>query len=275
MADPPAVRLGVAGWPVAHSRSPVMQNAALRAVGLAGWRYGRLSIPPDRFTETVTALPALGFRGINVTIPHKEAALALADRATARARAIGAANTLVFDADGSIRADNTDGPGLTAALAERGVPLAGASALVLGAGGTARAAVWALLAAGVGDVRVLGRTRARAQRLCEEVGGQPVTDVEAANLLVHCTPVGLAAGTDLSESQGSPIPLVALSQFDTVIDFVYREDGTPLIRAARDRGATTIDGLELLVRQGALSFSAFTGQAAPLTEMFAAVEPPH
>src|SRR3954471_15007162 len=109
-------RLGVLGWPVAHSRSPAMQRAALRAAGLDGWDYQLLQVPPELFEETVRALPGAGFLGANVTIPHKEAALALATEATDRARAIGAANTLTFGAGGAIHADNTDAPGLIAAL---------------------------------------------------------------------------------------------------------------------------------------------------------------
>ena len=137
--------LGVAGWPVAHSRSPAMHNAALAAVGLGDWRYLALPLPPERFAETVRALPAAGFRGLNVTIPHKEAALALADEATETATAVGAANTLTFLPSGAIHADNTDVPGLLEALP---VEPAGRTALVLGAGGAARAAVYALRRAG-------------------------------------------------------------------------------------------------------------------------------
>ena len=154
-----STRLGVLGWPVAHSRSPQIQNAALEALGLAGWRYQLLPVPPDLFDETVRALGGAGFRGANVTIPHKHAALAAADAATDRARAIGAANTLVFGDDGAIQADNTDAPGLIDALP---FTAAGTTALVLGAGGSARAAVWALLDAGGGEVRVWNRNPARA-----------------------------------------------------------------------------------------------------------------
>ncbi len=112
------LRLGVLGWPVAHSRSPAMHQAAYAALGLDGWRYQRLPVPPEAFEETVRALPRAGFAGANVTIPHKEAALAVADTATERARKIGAANTLTFGGDGSIEADNTDAPGLLAALGD-------------------------------------------------------------------------------------------------------------------------------------------------------------
>ncbi len=129
-------RLGVLGWPVAHSRSPAMQNAALSALGLSDWHYQRLPVPPALFEETVRALPGQGFAGANATIPHKRAALELADSASEAARAIGAANTLAFTSGGAIAADNTDAPGLIAAL---GFAPHGRRALVLGAGGSARA----------------------------------------------------------------------------------------------------------------------------------------
>ena len=168
-------RLGVCGWPVAHSRSPAMHEAALAAVGLEGWSYQQLPLPPELFAETVRALPAAGFRGVNVTIPHKQAALALADTASDAAREIGAANTLTFERDGAINADNTDAPGLIAALGERWDP-AGRRVLVLGAGGAARAAVWALLQAGAADVAVWNRTAERARALAGELGGRAVEE---------------------------------------------------------------------------------------------------
>jgi shikimate dehydrogenase len=257
-------RLGVLGWPVGHSRSPAMQNAALDASGLTGWRYQLLPVPPPLFDETVRGLPAAGFRGANVTIPHKQAALELATRATARARAIGAANTLTFGDDdaGGIEADNTDAPGLIAALP---FSVAGRSALVLGAGGSARAAVWALLDSGAADVRVWNRTPARAQRLSDEIGGRPTDTAEPADLLVNCTPAGL----DKRESQFKQLPVQAdaVDNYECVVDFVYSDSETPLARAARDRSIPVIDGLELLVQQGALSFARFTGLPAPIDLM--------
>ena len=157
--------LGVCGWPVRHSRSPAMHNAALRACGLEGWEYLALPLAPELFAETVRALPAAGFRGVNVTIPHKQAALALADAASEAARAIGAANTLTFERDGAIAADNTDAPALLEVLRARVDP-AGRSALVLGAGGAARAAVWALVGAGA-NVEVWNRTPGACRRARE------------------------------------------------------------------------------------------------------------
>ncbi len=160
-------RLGVLGWPVDHSRSPAMQNAALAATGLAGaFVYERLAVAPEAFAETVAGLPAAGFAGVNVTIPHKEAALAIATRASADARAIGAANTLTFGpGEGTVRADNTDAPGLLDAL---GGP-APRTALVLGAGGSARAVAYALRAAGA-EVAVWNRTSERARALAADLG---------------------------------------------------------------------------------------------------------
>jgi shikimate dehydrogenase len=260
-------RLGVLGWPVAHSRSPDMHNAALRQAGLRGWRYQLLPVSPELFEDVVRALPAAGFRGANVTIPHKLSALELADEPTPRAAAIGAANTLVFE-DGVIHADNTDAPALVEALP---FSPAGRSAVVLGAGGSARAAVWALLDAGAAEVRVWNRTPARAHRLGEDLSAIPVADVGPADLLVNCTSIGL----DVSNLAFKQLPLTAdeLVRYDCVVDFVYRDPGTELVQAARERGVPVVDGIELLVRQGALSFERFTGHSAAVDAMRAAVRP--
>jgi shikimate dehydrogenase len=259
-------RLGVAGWPVAHSRSPAMHNAALAAAGLTGWRYLALPLPPERFAETVRALPAAGFRGINVTIPHKEAALALADEATETATAVGAANTLTFRADGTIHADNTDVPGLLEAL---GVDVTGRTALVLGAGGSARAAVYALRREGAADVMVWNRTRARAERLVADLGGRVVDLPEPAQILVNCTSVGLRE-TDLT-FKSLPVQADTLGVGSYVADMVYRPGGTQLLAEAGRRGATVVTGLEILVAQGAASFERWTDMTAPRRVMRRAV----
>lgn len=277
------MRLGVAGWPVAHSRSPAIQNAALHAAGLGGlagpggWRYQLLPLPPAVFAETVAALPACGFRGINVTIPHKERALAFAldagGEVSARARAIGAVNTLVFEAGGrspAVRADNTDAPAFASALvAALGGPIAGLTALVLGAGGSARAAVWTLLDAGAAEVRVWNRNPARARALCEAVGGGRAAvalTAEPADVLVNCTSVGLHDG---GPGELAQLPLAAGElAYRVVVDFVYRRGApTALVQAARRQGLPTIDGLELLIGQGALSFEQFTGVGASVAAM--------
>jgi len=268
-------RLGVLGWPVAHSRSPAMHNAALAALGLDGWRYQRLPVPPALFAETVAALGGAGFAGANVTIPHKHAALAAADSASDAARAIGAANTLTFAADGTIAAENTDAPGLLAALGRLGEDMpAHPSALVLGAGGSARAAVWALIHAGAREVSVWNRTAERAERLAHELGARAVPGPQAADVLVNCTAVGLDASAELQRSASQEVTLnqVGLTfdqvgEYSYVVDLVYREGTTPLVAAARAHGIPTLDGLEILLAQGALSFELWTGRPAPLEVM--------
>lgn len=260
-------RLGVLGWPVAHSRSPAMQNAALQAVGLNGWRYQLLPVPPELLAETVRALPGAGFRGANVTIPHKESVPALATQVTERARVIGAANTLTFDDAGGIHADNTDAPGLIAALP---FPVRGRTALVLGAGGSARAAVWALLDAGAAEVRIWNRTPERARRLAAELGARHAARAQPADVLVNCTTSGLHAGDEQFEQL--PVSAPALGDYGCVVDFVYSGAGpTALVHAARAQSLPVVDGLELLVGQGALSFERFTGRRAPVDVMRTAV----
>lgn len=246
-----------------------MHNAALALVGLTDWRYVFLPIPPELLAETVRALPAAGFRGINVTVPHKEAALELADVATPTARSIGAANTLTFDrATGAIEADNTDAPGLIQALPSDHDPR-GRTALVLGAGGAARAAVHALLTAGAADVAVYNRTRARAEALVAELGGGRVVDAPVpAQLIVNATSVGM------DSFKNAPINADTVASGSCVVDMVYRSGGTRLLEMARKRGAVGVDGLEILVAQGAASFERWTQRPAPVDAMRRAVRAP-
>jgi shikimate dehydrogenase len=259
-------RLGVCGWPVAHSRSPQMHNAALAVLGL-DWRYQRLPLPRELFAETVSALPALGFRGVNVTIPHKEAALALADRASESARAIGAANTLTFEPDGTIHADNTDASGFLASLPRSAY---GKTALVLGAGGSARAVVYALRQAGAAEVRVWNRTPDRAETLADELGAVAVTRAERADIVVNCTSVGLQDPSDTFKAL--PLQADELGAGCLVVDMVYRLGGTLLLQAAKAAGAEVVDGLEILVAQGAASLERWTGRTAPDQAMREAVD---
>jgi len=269
-------RLGVLGWPVAHSRSPAMHNAALAFLGMDDWSYQRLPVPPALFLQTTRALAQSGFRGANVTIPHKEAALALADSASASAEEIGAANTLTFGEDGSVAAENTDAPGLLAAL---GLSPRGMSAQILGAGGSARAAAFALREAGAREVKVWNRTPARADALARELRAQPVAAPLAADLLLNCTSVGLVrpapgsksgvepSATDAAELNQLALTFDLVGEYSYVIDLVYGSGPTALLAAARRAGARALDGLEVLVAQGALSFEAWTGRSAPLEVM--------
>lgn len=270
-------RLAVLGQPISHSRSPQMQNAALAAAGLADeWHYEAIEVSPANFERRVRAMPAEGFVGANVTIPHKPAALALADSASSSAAAIGAANTLSF-AGGRVHADNTDAPGLIAAL-----PLspAGRRALVLGAGGAARAAVWALREAGA-EVTIWNRTAARAAVLATEFGVTALAEGKSPQpaqqeILINATAAGLEAASD-----GVPGPDTGLkggcpgadlvSERLVVVDLAYGSTETELVQAAHACGAVTVDGLEILVRQGAASFEIWTGLEAPLATMRRAV----
>jgi shikimate dehydrogenase len=242
-----------------------MHNAALAAVGMVGWRYQRLPVPPELFGETARALGGAGFRGANVTIPHKEAALALAGEATPRARAIGAANTLTFAPDGTIAAENTDAPGLVAAMDS---PVRGLSALVLGAGGSARAAVWVLREAGA-EVSVWNRTPERASALADEFQVRAIGRPMAADVLVNCTSVGLQRSAKETTEPLQELGLLhdQVGEYSYVVDLVYRDTTTPLLLAAQAAGSRTLDGLEILVAQGALSFELWTGREAPLDVM--------
>jgi shikimate dehydrogenase len=238
-----------------------MHRAALAAIGRADLTYQRLPVPPEAFAETVRALPAAGFVGANVTIPHKEAALALATEASEAADAIGAANTLTFRAEGRIAAENTDAPALLAAL---GAP-APRSALILGAGGSARAAAYALKNAGAA-VAVWNRTPERTRRLAQDLGVTAVTgQAPPAEALVNCTAAGLH--DPASTFKELPVTADVLGEYAVVVDLVYRDGETELLRAARRRGCRVVDGLEVLVHQGASSFEIWTGARAPLDIM--------
>jgi shikimate dehydrogenase len=248
-----------------------MQNAALRELGLAGeWTYEAIEVAPEGFAALVRSLPGEGFAGVNVTVPHKLAALELADSVSQAAGAIGAANTLSF-AGGGVQAENTDATGLLEALGD----VAGARALVLGAGGSARACVWALRRAGA-SVGVWNRTTARAQALAHELGAKSVTEVDAAayELIVNATTVGLAEANEPGESarglKGLPLDADSITEEHIVVDLVYGSRPTPLAEIAASKGASVVDGLEILVHQGAASLRIWTGREPPIEAMRAA-----
>jgi shikimate dehydrogenase len=252
----------VLGFPVAHSRSPDMHNAAFRALGL-DWRYVKLPVPPGLFRETVRALPGSGFRGANVTIPHKHAALALADERTPAAAAIGAANTLSFTDGGRVEADNTDAPGFLASLGE---DARGLRALVLGAGGAGRAVAWALREAGAAEVSVWNRSPACAAALAADLGVRHVERPGLSDLLVNATSVGLEPR--LSEREAlAALGLEDVDPPQIVVDLVYGDAPSVLLEWAARAGSRTVGGLEVLVRQGALSFERWTGVEAPVDAM--------
>ena len=261
-------RLAVLGQPISHSRSPAMHNAALAELELAPeWRYEAIEVSAEDFEARVTAMSEEGFAGANVTVPHKLAALAIADRASDAAIRVGAANTLSFG-DGGIDAENTDVTGFLDAMP---IDPGGKRALVLGAGGSARAVVWALGRSGA-EVTVWNRTLERAERLAEELGGSPVTSEEVAgerfDVLVNATTVGMGASEEGdSDFKSLPIGADSLGDTELVVDLAYGPAETELVRTASQRGAAVIDGLEVLVRQGAASLRIWTGMDPPIEVM--------
>ena len=255
-------RLAVLGHPVGHSRSPAMQNAALAELGLGDWSYEAIDVAPDQFEEKVREMAAAEWVGANVTVPHKGAALAVADELSEVAREVGAANTLHFEEDGRIQAYNTDAKGLLTLLPE---PVEGSRALVLGAGGAARAVVWALVRHGA-VVDVWNRTELRSQNLCEDLGGTPVQQPVQGDydLVANTTAVGLRGEDPFNEL---PLDPDGFKPEQLVVDLVYADRPTALLEAAKKRGSATIDGLGVLVAQGAVSLKIWTGQEPPLEVM--------
>jgi shikimate dehydrogenase len=251
---------GVMGWPVAHSRSPRLHNYWLAQHGIDG-AYVPLPVKPENLTMALRALPALGFAGVNLTVPHKETALAVVDRIEPTAGTIGAINLVVVGADGRLEGRNTDVYGFMAHLrAQAPGWSAQAPAVVLGAGGAARAVIVGLIEAGVREIRLLNRTRNRAEQLTELGPSVVVHDwdtraaaLEGAGLLVNTTTLGMTGQPPLE------IDLAALPQAAVVDDIVYSPLETPLLAAARARGHTIVDGLGMLLHQARPSFQAFFG----------------
>lgn len=258
---------GVIGCPVGHSRSPRLHGAWLREYELAG-HYVPLHVEPDDLERVLRAMPAMGFVGANVTIPHKEAALALADYVTPEARAIGAANTLQF-IDGRIEADNTDGYGFMANLRDA-APVWDATsgpALVLGAGGAARAVLVALAAAGVPEIRLTNRTRSRADGLAAELAA-PIVIVDWADRAAAADGAALVVNTTSLGMQGQPsldFPVSALRAHMAVTDLVYTPLETNLLRDARAQGCTVVDGLGMLLHQAVPGFQRWFGRTPQVT----------
>lgn len=251
------------GHPVAHSRSPALQNAAFAAAGVDA-AYVALDVPPEKLPAAAALLRTPGFLGANVTVPHKEAAFALADERAPSAKTVGAANVLVNDG-GTLVAHNTDGVGALRALAEAGVDPRGLDALVVGAGGAGKALVHALVEVGA-EVTVANRTASRAKTLGEAAGVTWMAMTEAAQLhdafqaVFNATTVGL-------DDEAVPFDVGSLDASAVVFDAVYRPGGTALVRAARARGLATIPGEAMLLHQGAAAFELWTGKPAPLEAM--------
>lgn len=253
------LRAGIFGWPVEHSKSPRLHGHWLARYGIDG-AYVHLPASPEAFPGQVRRLAAEGWRGANVTIPHKEAALALADEASERARAIGAANTLVFE-NGRIHADNTDAFGFIESLKDGGSFPASLPAAILGAGGAARAVIWALLDAGVPEVRLTNRTRARADALAGAFGvrvrvvpwGDRSAAVAGAGIVVNTTSLGMKGQPPLE------IDLLGAAEGAVATDAVYTPLMTPFLVAAEKAGLRPVDGLGMLLHQARPGFAAWFG----------------
>lgn len=260
---------GVLGWPIAHSRSPLLHRHWLTRYGLSG-HYIPIPVRPEHFGEVLRSLPKAGFVGLNVTLPHKEAALALADAVTDRAALIGAANTLIFRPDGRIHADNTDGYGFISNLTQNAPgwqPAAGPAA-VIGAGGAARAAVASLLEAGVPELRIANRTRIRAEQLKAEFGAKLVIYdwSQVGNMLDGATTVVNATSLGMEGKPALRVPLDALAPDTVVTDLVYVPLMTPFLQEAEARGARVVDGLGMLLHQAAPGFERWFGRRPEVDE---------
>lgn len=264
---------GVMGWPVGHSRSPRLHGYWLAHYGVDG-AYVPMATPPERFGDALRGLSALGFAGCNITVPHKEAAFAAMDVLEESARRMGAVNTVVVLPDGRLSGSNTDGFGFMENLAFGAPdwrPEAGA-ALVVGAGGAARAIIVALLDAGAPEVRLTNRTAERARRLQAELqtvglGGRVKlvewvsreTALADLNLLVNTTTQGMVGQPPLD------LPLTALPKTALVTDAVYTPLETPLLAAARGQGNQVVDGLGMLLHQARPGFKAWFGVKPAVT----------
>lgn len=266
-------KVGIIGWPVAHSISPAMHNAAFQALGLSDWRYELVPIPPDIVRQGLRTLQDEGrFIGVNVTVPLKQAVMPYV-RPDVQAQAVGAVNTIDFrDNSGT----NTDVNGFLDDLRAHGIAVAGERVIVLGAGGAARAAVYGLVRAGA-QVTIVNRTLSRAQELAADLAVsagllnlavQTLDEAaeQGARLVVNCTSVGMWPHVDETPwIESVPFPMGA-----TAYDMVYRPAVTCFMRQAEARGGQSIGGLGMLVRQGAAAFARWTGQLPPVEVMFEA-----
>ncbi|MGB0507382.1 MAG: shikimate dehydrogenase [Pikeienuella sp.] len=263
-------RAGVMGWPIEHSKSPRLHGYWLAKYNLPG-SYTHIPSPPDSFEADMRALATKGWRGANVTIPHKENALALADTASPAAKAIGAANTLIVGENGQIHADNTDGFGFIENLKDRAKDKWNptAPAFILGAGGAARGVIHALLTAGAPEIRIANRTRERAETLAD-VFGPKVKVIDWNDRSAALAGTGLIVNTTSLGMSGQPPLDLAFDDADpsaVATDIVYTPLITPFLTAAAAKNLTTVDGLGMLLHQARPGFEAWFGKASEVDEV--------
>ncbi len=263
MTDAAPPLAGVVGWPIAHSRSPLLHGHWLARYAIAGY-YVPIGLRPQDFEAGIRALPRLGFRGVNLTLPYKETILPMADTLSDRASLIGAANTVTFREDGAVYADNTDGVGFLESVRERAPrwsPRSG-PALVLGAGGAARAVVSALLTAGAPEVRIANRTRQKVEMLREHFGNR-VVKVDWAQAASGCDGAAIIVNTTSLGMTGKPplgISLDTAPQDALAVDIVYNPLETEFLARARAHGLTVVDGLGMLLHQAVPGFESWFGR---------------
>jgi shikimate dehydrogenase len=263
-----ALLAGVIGWPVGHSRSPRLHNYWLARYGIDGV-YVPLAVQPDDLALVLKALPRMGFRGVNLTIPHKEAALALVDRLTPAAQAIGAVNTILVQPQGRLLGDCTDGQGFLANIQQNapGWQAKQGPGVLIGAGGAASAIGWTLLAAGIPELRLVNRTQEKARKLASHLGPRcrPIAWEEreaalaGAQILINATSLGMTGQPQLD------LDLGLLPERALVADIVYAPLETPLLAQARARGNLAVDGIGMLLHQGVPGFKAWFGQTPEVT----------
>ncbi len=268
--------VGVIGWPVAHSLSPPMHNAAFRHLGL-NWAYVPFAVPPHLVVEAIQGLRGLQMRGLNVTIPHKTAVVEYLDEVSETAQILGAVNTIV-NTEGHLTGHNTDGPGFLRSLAEQDEQVVDKKVVIIGAGGAARAVALAVAGAGAGQLAIVNRTILRAQQLASLINQHSVLSevaaigldtseaaqtVSSADIIIDCTPVGMHP----HENVPPVVPAQWLQPHQLVCDLTYNPRQTALLSAAQQVGARTMDGTGMLVHQGAIAFEHWAGQSAPVSIM--------
>lgn len=263
------MKLGLVGNPVSHSVSPAMQLAALESAGLSNWKYTALETPAPFLRARMNEIRR-DYRGVNVTIPHKETVMPFLDEISEDAMAIGAVNTIVVE-DGKLFGENTDGLGFISSLDEAGVSYRGKRILILGAGGAAKAISYALKKEGA-QLGYFNRTPEKAKELAFRFGGVALSPelflhaLKNCDILINTTSVGLKSPTE------SPMPTGVLPRAATVVDIVYNPYVTKMMKDAQDSGLKTVGGLPMLVWQGALSFEMWTGKKADVKVMYAAAK---
>lgn len=269
---------GVIGHPVSHSLSPVIHNAGFASLGI-DWAYVAFDVAPDRTREALEAMRTLGIRGLSVTMPHKTDMARLADTVSPSSARLASVNTLTLEVDGRIRGDSTDGDGLVSSLRSTGIEVADRRIVILGAGGAARSVVDALVRHDAERVIIVNRTWSAARtaadletRRCDAVAaddrdavGGAVAD---ADLVINATSVGMNHSPE--DPSGSPIDVALLTSRHVVVDLVYHPLETALLRAAAQRGCTTVNGLGMLIHQAALQQEIWTGHFPDVAAMTAA-----